>query len=416
MNAQSPMKPPNVVAMPKQDWRDTLIVNDKGAPRPILANAVKLLQHHPAFDCLLAFNEFISEPELQNHAPWEREAKRQKMRVWEGDDDLELANFAQQNGIYIKPDVAAQAVQIASKVRKYHPVRDKLSELPWDGQARVDTLFPTYFGAHGASNEYLAEVARTLLVGAVARVFSPGCKLDTMPILEGPQGSFKSTALSILAGPTFFTDEITDIGSKDAGLQLQGKLIVEIAELDAMHRAEIDRLKAWLSRQIDRFRPPYGRRVKEFPRQCVIVGTTNRSDYLRDETGGRRFLPVRCGRIDIDALKRDRYQLWAEATRMYRDGAKWWLTTATADAAEQQGQRYAADPWQPIIEDYLEMLSETSVHQLLKGPLGLEPARQDQSAQNRAARVLVRLGWRRVQVRRAGKSSWVYRPPEDQQA
>ena len=136
------------------------------------------------------------------------------------------------------------------------------------------------------------------LIGGVARIFQPGCKVDTCLILEGEQGLLKSTALRTLAGDAFFTDDIADLGSKDSVMQTRGVLIIELAELDSMSR-EVSRVKAFMSRQVDRIRPPYGRRVIEVPRECIFAGTTNKDTYLKDETGGRRFWPVKVGAVSV---------------------------------------------------------------------------------------------------------------------
>ena len=176
-----------------------------------------------------------------------------------------------------------------------------------------------------------------------------------MLILEGPQGAKKSTALAVLAGDGWFTDELAEIGSKDAALQMRGVWIIEIAELDAIGRAEVSRIKAFLSRTVDRYRPPYDRYVVDVPRQCVFAGSVNPDTYLRDETGNRRFWPVRCGRIDLDALRRDRDQLWAEAVVRYREGAIWWIDDRDLIAAAnvEQEARVHPDAWHALIERWL---------------------------------------------------------------
>ena len=193
------------------------------------------------------------------------------------------------------------------------------------------------------------------MISAVARIMQPGAKVDHMLILEGPQGTKKSSALKMLAGADWFTDELAEIGSKDAAQQMRGIWIIEIAELDAISRAEVSRIKAFLSRTTDRYRPPYERYVVEVPRQCVFAGSVNPDTYLRDETGNRRFWPVRCGNINLDALSRDRDQLWAEAVARYRDGTIWWLNEAEliADAKIEQDQRYQADAWDARIDRWL---------------------------------------------------------------
>lgn len=153
----------------------------------------------------------------------------------------------------------------------------------------------------------------------MARIYRPGTKVDNCLILDGGQGTLKSTALRTLAEP-WFTDELGDLGSKDAALQLRGAWIIELSELDAMQRMEASRIKAFISRSNDRYRPPYGRHVVDMPRECILAGTVNHQTYLRDETGGRLFWPVRTGRIDIADLKRDRDQLWAGARARYQTG------------------------------------------------------------------------------------------------
>ena len=190
------------------------------------------------------------------------------------------------------------------------------------------------------------------MISAVARVFAPGCKADCCLILEGEQGIKKSTALRALAQP-WFTDEIADLGSKDAALQTRGVWVIEIAELESLSRSDVGKIKAFMSRATDRFRPPYGKRPIDSPRQCVFAGSVNHGTYLRDETGGRRFWPVACKAavIDVDGLAACRDQLWAEATALYFDGRPWWLDSVALnrEAAEEQADRYEGDPWDELI-------------------------------------------------------------------
>ena len=187
-----------------------------------------------------------------------------------------------------------------------------------------------------------------------------------------------------------------------------------MSELDAMTRVEASRTKAFLSRTVDRFRPPYGRRTIEAPRQCVFAGTVNTDTYLRDETGNRRFWPVRCGRIDIDRLVADRDQLWAEGRALYEAGEHWWLDEPglVAEAQQQQAQRYHGDPWDDVIADFVQGRWTVSVPEIMTGALKLEPARQDQSAMNRVARSMRGMGWERKQQRIDGKLKWRYRRPD----
>jgi predicted P-loop ATPase len=250
------------------------------------------------------------------------------------------------------------------------------------------------------------------MVSAVARVFEPGCKADCCLILEGPQGIKKSTALRVLAEP-WFTDEIADLGSKDAALQTRGVWVIEIAELDSMSRSEVGRIKAFMSRSTDRFRPPYGKRPIESPRQCVFAGSVNHSTYLRDETGGRRFWPVECQApvIDVDALARDRDQLWAEAVSLYFDGNVWWLDSVELNrqAADEQADRYEGDPWDELILAWVAGRDSVSINEVLTLCLDRRKDQWTQWDKIRVARCLRAHGWERFKAWGRGEREWRYR-------
>ncbi len=278
------------------------------------------------------------------------------------------------------------------------------------------------------------------MISAVARIMRPGIKADHMLILEGPQGAKKSSALKALAGEEWFTDELAEIGSKDAAQQMRGTWIIEIAELDAISRAEVSRIKAFLTRTIDRYRPPYERYVIAVPRQCVFAGSVNPDTYLRDETGNRRFWPIRCGVIDLDALQSQRDQLWAEAVARYREGAVWWLNEPEliALAKGEQEQRYQGDAWDTRIDRWLAFdrkrvnrgygnyddwhdeeterasaLADTSVGEILESALGIEAARWTRADQLRVTAYLKAHDWQRYQARigsgREFAREWRYR-------
>ncbi len=273
------------------DWRDGLIRNENGASRPILANAITALRGASEWEGVLWLNEFTATTMARKAPPWARNGADWQERPWTDFDDLKAAEWLQHHSVQVGVEVAAQAVQAVSGGRTYHPPRDYLGALTWDKTARLNNWLVNYLGVE--ATPYARAVGQRFLISAVARLFEPGVKADSVPILEGPQDAGKSTAANILGAP-WFTDELADFGSKDAAEQTIGVWIVELAELGSLSRPEVAKIKSFTSRTCDRFRPSYGRRVKTFPRQCVFVGTINQDTYLRDETGGRRFWPVNC--------------------------------------------------------------------------------------------------------------------------
>jgi putative DNA primase/helicase len=328
-------------------------------------------------------------------------------------------------------------------------VQDYLNSLDWDGVQRIHRLFTDYYGAlaktgadaglseqeHADRLKYYQAIGARFLIGAVARIFEPGCKLDTMPNLLGEQGAGKSSSARILFGDSWFSDEISELGSKDAAMQAAGIWCIEIGELAAVRKSTVERVKAWLSRQTDRFRPPYGRAIKEQPRQCVAIGTTNDDAFLVDETGNRRSWAVRCGAIDLVALKRDRDQLWAEAMERYYAGSlaaemvangsehpddlaaveagRWWLhePELVRIAAEVQAEFMEQDAWHDKVIEAISGKTSISIDSVLSF-IGIFHQHQEQRHANRVARILRLLDWTRKQHRIDGKLTWSYFPPK----
>jgi predicted P-loop ATPase len=315
----------------------------------------------------------------------------------------------------VTPELVVQAVQLVAREIEIDPLREHLCALGWDGRARLDTWLVKYLGVEDTA--YAREVGSKFLIGAAARALVPGAKVDSMLVLMGRQGAGKSTVARILARD-FFTDELQDLSRPaDAAMQLMGRWVVEVAELDALSRAEVSKVKAFLTRSTDRYRKPYGRHVEEHPRRCVFVGTANVDDWQRDETGGRRFWPIKVGPINADGLRADRDQILAEAVARYRDGEPWWLTDIAAieRATEAQATVYSADAWEVPIATWLDtptvkLRGWVSVPLALEA-LGLDKGRWGQSEQNRIVRCLRSLRWERKQVRNeAGKREYRYFP------
>ena len=307
-------------------------------------------------------------------------------------------------------DVVHQAVDLHAHERSFHPLRQYLSELEWDGKPRLDTWLSSYFGA--TSTPYVRGIGVLFMISMVARVFDPGCKSDYMLVLEGPQGSRKSTACSILGG-AWFSDALPDITSgKDVQQHLPGKWLIEISEMSALSRAENAALKAFLTRTVERYRPSYGRIEVIQPRQCVFIGTTNKETYLKDETGGRRFWPVKINSIDTDALTADRDQLFAEAVHAYREGKHWWPDSELEKLhiLPEQEARFEEDAWAEDIGNFVERQTSVTVGQIAKDALFISTAKIGTADQRRISIILERLGWVRGRKDSKGRIPWSRKP------
>lgn len=381
-------------------WRQRLIQGDQG-PAGNEANAALALCHAPELVGRLRHDAFRSEVQGRD-LPWDR---RPEWRDLTDHDMTELAIWLQHADINIRVDRAGGAVEaVARRAGGHHPVRAYLEGLTWDGTPRVGSWLAAYLGADGSDSDrgrYIAAVGRCWLISAIARVFQPGCKADAALILEGEQGAMKSTSMRVLCGADWFADEIAQLGGKDAAQDIRGKWVIELAELSAMSRGEVETMKAFMSRAVDHYRPSYGRKSIDVPRQCVFVGSTNRDDYLKDDTGNRRFWPVKVGTIKIKSLMADRNQLWAEAAHLFRKGERWWLTKEEEALAQvEQGDRVESHPWDDVIARWVDdpiqrMTGFFTTGEILGGALGMPKERWDERSTKVVARALRSLGWKR---------------------
>jgi putative DNA primase/helicase len=306
------------------------------------------------------------------------------------------------------------AVARSAAVNAFHPVRDYLNRLNWDGHQRLPRLLPEFFGA--PDTLYIQEIGKRFLIAAVARVLRPGCKVDTMLVLEGKQGAKKSSAMRALFGAEWFSDTMPNLAREnESALAIRGVWGQEMPELDALRGANVTAVKAFLSKQSDRAREPYARAYKDYLRQCVFVGTTNDNHYLTDRSGNRRYWPVECGQIDTAALTEHRDQLWAEARVRFELNESWWLDTEELEtlAREQQRERETREPWFEPVAKWLEDPSLVTVDgrrqlqphhgvtaiQVLQGALGIRAGDVDSRETQRIGYVLKKLRWHRERVR-----------------
>jgi predicted P-loop ATPase len=253
------------------------------------------------------------------------------------------------------------------------------------------------------------------LISGVAHIDQPGCKVDHVLVLEGPQGRQKSEALRALAiKGAWFKERLSHVSSKDAMIELAGKLIIELAELDALTRAGDSAIKGFLTRRFDDYRPPYGKHTVDLPRQCIFSGSINPpvGGYLRDPTGSRRIWPVACiGSIDLASIKRDCDQLWAEAVMRYKASAPWWLETPELEAlaTAEQRARFKVDPWQERVEEWLDAREEVGVGEVLEHALGITAEKVTRSHEMRVAGILTNLGFARCRPNKDGDRRRKYR-------
>jgi predicted P-loop ATPase len=357
---------PRVVA----SWKDGLHLSEKGKPLQTIHNAMLVLRHHPAVSECLAYDEMFCGPMLMAPIPGSQIAGILPRPITDADVTT-LQEWIQKEGLrHLGKDIVHQAVDLRARERAFHPVKDYLNGLVWDGKPRLDFWLSYYLGVEPTA--YAAQIGQMFLISMVARIFKPGCQADYMPVVEGPQGELKSTMCRVLGGE-WFSDGLPDISSgKDAQQHLRGKWLIEVAEMHAMSKAESSLLKMFLTRTVERYRPSYGRKEVVEPRQNVFVGTTNKSLYLRDETGGRRYWPVKSVAIDIDALIRDRDQLFAEAVVAFHRGDRWWPDRdfEHEHIIPQQDARYEGDVWEPLVRDYVSGRDRVTLLEVARGALG----------------------------------------------
>lgn len=348
---ETPMESPEDV-----DWKTKLKVTDKGAIAQTIENAVLILQNDPRLADCLAYDEMSHQLVARKSLPWR---KVKDVGQWTDSDDASLRYYMEKVYGLSGKDRIFDAVNVVAQQSSFHPVKDFIERGAWDGQPRVETLLIDYLGAE--DTEYTRTVTRKTMAAAVARIYKPGCKFDHMLTLRGVQGRGKSSFFAQLGGP-WFSDSFTSVQGKESYEQILGVWIMEVGELAGLRKAEVESIKLYITKRSDRFRPAYGRRLQEFPRQCIFIGTTNEMQFLRDATGNRRFWVVDTPNEPThdfwEELTEEMVsQIWAEALEIYRKGEKLYLSKDMEAKAKEIQEAYEEEnPRAGLVAEYLDRL------------------------------------------------------------
>ena len=420
---------------------DSDLVGQVKANRSKLAMAAHILRRDPNWKGNLWFDAFKRKAYLFGRDVEDLDAARL----------VEYASRAYDECIGVDP--ARAALDMVADENKRDPLQDYLNGLVWDGQKRLRELLPRGFGAAVApaparaaganpydgwtevevDGELTREMGRRWMIQAVWRALQPGCKADVALVVFGGQGVKKSTGFEVLTGKDWFSDQALPIGQKDSDVSmlLRKAWIHELAELTDVRRVEVNKLKAFVTRATEHYRPAYGRLMVEEPRRCVFVGTTNDKQFLKDPTGERRWWPVEGGRVDLDWIRAHRDQLWAEAVFVARKGMEegadaprlryWFSDLDPADKpliaalAERHGDFTEEDPWSAVIAAWLAKKPGLSVNgvttgDVLKDALDMPASKMERHHESRAGACLKRLGWEKQREMRNGYRDWYYYP------
>jgi len=350
--------------------------------------------------------------------------KRWKKRIWLNefsnaiymkDDPLKDTDYTRikrwmykHYNVHFTTDSIVEATNYIAEVNGHNPLTSWLNKSVWDGVPRMDEWLVRACGTE--DNKLNREIGRRWLVQCVARAMEPGCKADCVLILVGPQGARKSTTFRILGSPEYFCDTPMDIGSSNAYMQIHRAWIYEVAELDSIRRARNSSTKAFLSAQEDTFRLPYARQTVTLKRHTVFCGTTNKAEFITDETGSRRYWPIQVGKMNTDWTEHNRHQLWAEAVVAYKNGEKWYLENETQEKLNEQSSDFRQfDPWHEIIERYIRANGvNLSTTDLMEQGLKLEKYQMTRASEMRVGDIMRQLGFERVRRRIFGDRKYIW--------
>jgi predicted P-loop ATPase len=376
-----------------------------------LANAIVVFLHAPDFACKIGFDLRLRQIVSRGATP------AGQAGPWGDEHTTKARNWMQLNGIPVPQNDVEAALAAVAGDHGFDPLADELLALEWDGCKRLDDWLVTYCSA--AKTEATTLFGSRFLIGAIARALRPGCRMDTMLVLEGEQGVGKSTLVKILGGD-YVGESLPDFHSRDAMQIVGSKWMVEVSELSALRKSQIEDIKGFVSRTEDTYVPKYARHSVTVPRGSVLVGNVNPNGvgYLQDSTGNRRFWPVKVGKIDIARLRRDRDQLLAEAVHRYLRGDPWWVETAAEASlfATEQEARESDIPLLTVIADWLEEgggknRDKISMAELGAQALQLQPKDLSRAIATEVGVCLKKLKWERTRPMVNGVRQYVYRRP-----
>ena len=368
-------------------WQELGVeVGRNGGPIRNLLNAHRAIANWPALSDHIWYDEFHDKVFTTFFGGAAQE--------WKDDDTLAITRYMQDElRLPFGDDLIFKAIRLHARTCVRNEPMDYLNTLEWDGIERVPYVFADAFGAE--SNVYTMTASKNFWVGMAARIARPGCKLDTMVILEGKQGALKSSALAEIGGK-WYAEATESVNSKDFYLTFRGKMLLEIGEMDAFNKADTTRIKQIISNPCDTYRRPYGRMAEDFPRRCIFAGTTNESHYLKDTTGGRRFWPIECKSIDLSYLRANRDQLFAEAHHLFKQGTTWWEMPEEQTKKEQEARRQT-DSWEDLIRNWIKEQPpgmEPTTHKIINDCLQIDPSKQEHRHSVRIGKAMRSLGYK----------------------